>query len=272
MHTRTQGKRSNLIGAWARPACWSWKVSWRGGRWLWLTLGTQTLVADLLGNIQPQEHSWWLTYWIISTKTWLHPTACRLQCCEASGHTTNWAGTQPHPSADRLPNDFLSPQSPLDSHQGRALPARGPRPSSTHQWVGLSPSLQEACTSLTISLTHQGTDTRSKKTTIPQCRLDPTPGPAEAWPSPLAGQCKLLDTTDPIPNCIRKPPPRTNDLKRVLGSLGHANRLQEPALPASSPALTPGSGFTCQWVGNSPRVFGTLAPPTSKPALPPEPS
>ena len=32
-------------------------------------------------------------------------------------------------------------------------------------------------------------------------------------------------------------------------------RLQEPALPASSPALTRGPGFTCQWVGSSPKVF-----------------
>ena len=31
--------------------------------------------------------------------------------------------------------------------------------------------------------------------------------------------------------------------------------LQELALPASSLALTPGTGFICQQVGNSPRVL-----------------
>ena len=37
----------------------------------------------------------------------------------------------------------------------------------------------------------------------------------------------------------------------ALGSLGPAARLSEPALPSSSLGLTPKSGFTCQWVGNS---------------------
>lgn len=55
-------------------------------------------------------------------------------------------GTQPHPSADRLPKDFLSPQRPLDIPLHMALPTRGPRPSSSHQW----------------------TDTRNKKTAIQQ--------------------------------------------------------------------------------------------------------
>ena len=29
MCTGTQSKNVNLIGAWARPTCWSWRVSWR---------------------------------------------------------------------------------------------------------------------------------------------------------------------------------------------------------------------------------------------------
>ena len=49
--------------------------------------------------------------------------------------------------------------------------------------------------------------------------------------------------------------------------LGPTLRLQELALPASSLALTPGTGFICQQVGNSPRVFVTLILPTSEPAL-----
>ena len=52
--------------------------------------------------------------WHFGTKTWLHPTAWRLQCWDASGQAANWVGTQPHPSADRLPKDFLNPQPPLD--------------------------------------------------------------------------------------------------------------------------------------------------------------
>ena len=43
------------------------------------------------------------------------------------------------------------------------------------------------------------------------------------------------------------------------------------ALPASHLALTPGPGFTHQWVGNSPGVLWTLAMPTSEPALAPGP-
>ena len=75
------------------------------------------------------------------------------QCWDASGQTANRAGTQPHPSADRLLKVFLS----------TALPTRGTRPSSTYQWAGTSPSYQEACTSLLDSFIHQRADSRSKK-------------------------------------------------------------------------------------------------------------
>ena len=44
-----------------------------------------------------------------------------------------------------------------------ALPTRGTRPSSTHQWAGTSASHPEACTSLLDSLIHQGADSGSKK-------------------------------------------------------------------------------------------------------------
>ena len=47
--TRTQGEGSDLIGAWARATCWSWRVSWGGGvrmRQPWLTVGTETLVVS----------------------------------------------------------------------------------------------------------------------------------------------------------------------------------------------------------------------------------
>ena len=34
-------KRSDLIGAWDRPTCWSWTVSFAGRDWLWFTVGTK---------------------------------------------------------------------------------------------------------------------------------------------------------------------------------------------------------------------------------------
>ena len=49
---------------------------------------------------------------------------------------------------------FLSPQP--------ALPTRGTRPSSNHQWVGTSPSHQEACKSLLDQPHPPGADGRSK--------------------------------------------------------------------------------------------------------------
>ena len=136
---------------------------------------------------------------------------------DASGQTMTWAGTQPCPLAGRLPN-FLSPTaiSGLTPRQG---PSHWRAKTQVHSPVaGLRLSLQEACISLQISLTHQGTDTGSPKTVIPQCKLDPTLVPAEPWPCPLAGQCTLLDITNFIPNCIGKLPtlpltPQITDLK-----------------------------------------------------------
>ena len=118
-------------------------------------LGRQGLVAAHCGDNNTggggtREYSltWALLEMAILTPRWPHSTACRLQCWDASGQTTNRAGTQPHPSADRLPKVFLSPQPPLNTSLDMALPTRGTRPSSTHQWAGTSPSYQEVCTSL----------------------------------------------------------------------------------------------------------------------------
>ena len=46
------------------------------------------------------------------TKTWPHPTAYRFKGWDDSGQTNKEMGTQLHPSADRLPKVFLSPQLP----------------------------------------------------------------------------------------------------------------------------------------------------------------
>lgn len=79
-----------------------------------------------IGNILLLEHCCWqLPPWLISTKTWPQPKACRYQCHNASGQTTNWAATQPHSPTDRLCKDFLSSQPPLEMPLDTALPTEG---------------------------------------------------------------------------------------------------------------------------------------------------
>ena len=53
----------------------------------------------------------------------------------ASGQTTNRAETQPHPSAERLPEGYLSLTPPLDTFPDTALPTRGMRPTSRQEPV-----------------------------------------------------------------------------------------------------------------------------------------
>ena len=109
------------------------------------------------------------------TETWPHPTACRIQCWDASGQTTNRVGTQPQPSTDRLPKVVLSSHPPLDTPLDMALPIRGTRSSSTHKWADTSRSHEETCTSPWTNLTHQGADTRSKKNYSPAAQgTEPT--------------------------------------------------------------------------------------------------
>ena len=104
------GQSSDSTGAWARPTCASWRVSWGEG------IGG--------GSLWGQGHWWWTPQGIpigvsspggrqFGTETWPHPTTCRLQCWDTSGQTTNRVGTEPHPSADRLPKVILSQQLPI---------------------------------------------------------------------------------------------------------------------------------------------------------------
>ena len=104
-----RGKSNDLIRAWARPTCWYWRVSCRGRGKLWLTAGEKIMEAVVLENTHWQEPSCRSPF---SHKTWPHPMACMLQCWNTSGQTTKRVGTQPHPSADRLPKVILSPQLP----------------------------------------------------------------------------------------------------------------------------------------------------------------
>ena len=161
----TKSKSSNLIGAWARPTCWSQMVSWGGGEWLLLTLGTQTLVSNTSERIHLHELFRRLTSWqqhLVPRNSFQTPELGGL------GPNNKLGRDKLHPSTDRLPKDFLSPQLPLDMPLVMALPTRGPRCSSTHQGAGTSPSHQEDYTSLQTSLAYQGADTRERK--VQSCR------------------------------------------------------------------------------------------------------
>ena len=97
--------------------------------------------------------------WVLGTETWSHPATRNPQARQSTG----WEHSPTHQHTG-FP-DFLSPQPPLD----RALLTGGPRPGSIHQWADAGPSLLEAYTSLSTSLTHQGADTRSRKTDLVAC-------------------------------------------------------------------------------------------------------
>ena len=102
------------------------------------------------------------------TETCPHPTACRLQCWDASGQTTNSVGTQPHPSADRVPKVILSPQLPLNTPLDMALAIRGkdPAPSTSGQ-VPVPPTRKPAQAPQPTSPTREQTP-EAKGTTILQ--------------------------------------------------------------------------------------------------------
>ena len=72
----------------------------RWGGWLWLTEGTRTLTAEVLGSTPWREPPW--------SPPLPHQRACRCQCWVASGQTTNREGTQPQPSADKRIKVLLS--------------------------------------------------------------------------------------------------------------------------------------------------------------------
>ncbi|KAB1281194.1 hypothetical protein Cadr_000004128 [Camelus dromedarius] len=141
-----------------------------------------------------------------------------------------------------LLKDFLSSELPLDTSIARPYPPEGQDPAPPTS--GQAPSLP------------------TRKPALPSRPSLPIASETLPWdqlgPNP--------DTMDPIPNCDSNQNSPPKKLKLALGSLGPAARLQESILPASSPPLTPGTGFTSQWIGKSPSVFRTLSLPTSEPA------
>ena len=62
-HALVPAQSSDSIGAWARPTCGSWRVSWGGGSWLWLTVGAGTLVVEVPGNVDWCELSQRSPFW-----------------------------------------------------------------------------------------------------------------------------------------------------------------------------------------------------------------
>ena len=178
------------------------------------------------------------------------------------------------PISRQLSKDFLNPLPPLGMPLDMALPTSGPRPSSTHQWAGKGPALQENFISLWTASPTRGQNARKPQScrlwTQPvQSRWHPVLGPAGPQPCLLAGQYKLQDTPDSVPTVSGTTPYPTLHQWSDTNSeyLGPAARLQGMALPAGHLALTPGPGFTPQRVGNSLGVLWTLAMPTSEPAL-----
>ena len=95
------------------------------------------LVEDIMAIYV--NSGWRQTSWVLDTETWPHTTAWRLQCWDTSGQPTN---SQKH-SPNYQQTGLLRPQKLLDMPLDMALPTRGPRPSSTDQWAGMSPSCQK---------------------------------------------------------------------------------------------------------------------------------
>ena len=157
-----RGKSSDLRRSWAQPNCWYSRVSCGGRGWLWLTVGTRILVAVVLGSVhwrEPSRNHHFLT------NTWLQPTACRLQCWNT---TTNRVGTQPHPSADRLPKVVLSPQLLTKHPLTQPCPPEGqdPAPPTSRQ----ESTHQEACTSL-LDQPYPPGDKQQKQKELQPCSL-----------------------------------------------------------------------------------------------------
>ena len=119
---------SDSTRAWTGLACGPWKISWGDRSWLWLTEGSSKLVERpqgiLIGVSSPGGCHF-------DTKTWPHPTACRLQYWDISGQTTSRVETQPHPSADSLYKVVRSSQTPLNTSLDMTLPTRRINPTIT---------------------------------------------------------------------------------------------------------------------------------------------
>ena len=129
----------------------------------------------------------------------------RHQYYDTSSQTTNGAGIQPHPSADRLPKDFLSclqtwpcptegqDPAPPASRQGLALPSRKPA-----QPLDQSPQPQSRQV-----LNARKSQFQSLWTQPTYGRPDPTLGLVGPRTAPLAVQHNLQNTPNSISNYVK---------------------------------------------------------------------
>ena len=139
---------------------------------------------------------------------------------------------QAHPSARRLPKDFLGPAA-ASRRTSRCAPRHGP----AHQRpkIQLRPPVGRHRPFRTGNL-HKPLDTTSPtKGQTPDTRKPQSPEQARPYPGtswsptlPIACQCKLQDTPDRIPNCV------TNH-HSPLSPLAICHQLWDPqALPPDS--------------------------------------
>ena len=158
------------------------------------------------------------------------------------------------PISRQLSKDFLNPLPLLGMPLDMALPTSGPRPSSTHQWAGKGPALQENFTSLWTASPTRGQNARKPQS----CRLwtqpvpsrwNPVLGPAGPQSCLLTGQYKLQDTPDSIPNCVRNYP-----LPYPAPVIWHQLGIPGPW------GRTPGHGSACWSSGTNSRTW--LHPPS----------
>lgn len=168
---------------------------------------------------------------LMSAMAWPHLTACRPVL--GRPQTAHWMGTQPHPSADRLPEDPRIPRPPPE----------GQDPAPTNQRSGTALPLPTSRLWPLDQPRPPGGRHRMHKSHNPvACRPSPStagqpcPG-ASGVPVLPSGQHKLWDTPDPGLNCVRRQPSRPTATQ---------HQLWDPALPAHSLAQTRGPGFTHQ--------------------------
>lgn len=159
---------SNFTEASARLTCWSLRVSWVDRKWLWNwdhKIWWQILLEfSSTWNFAGGRH----LAWVISTKFW--PSQQPVVSSDGIPQANQPKGVQHSlcPSTDRLPKDFLSPQSLLDMLLDTVLPKRGPSPSFTCQGVCTGPYHKEAYINLYLIFTLQREHTWNKKTIILQ--------------------------------------------------------------------------------------------------------
>ena len=148
------------------------------------------------------------------TKTWPHPTACRLQCWDASCQTTNRAETQPHLSADRQLKVFLSPQSPLNTPLTGPCPPEGQDPAPPTSGQAMDPPTRKPAQVSRPASATRGQTSEARGTTILQpaeqrlqMQIRTYPGISWLVPGPWAmrGECTAgTHRMSPTEGCFSK--------------------------------------------------------------------